>query len=164
MLEMFKHENIIGFKEQFMKEEDFCIVMDFADDGDLDMKVCQQQELEPRQYFSELQVLKWFTQICRGMKCVHDLNVIHRDIKCKNVFVTKEGKIKIGDFGIAEFLKKFESMEDTAGTLSYMSPERCLGEPYSFKSDIWSMGVMFYEICALERPFKSTYHWQNERT
>jgi NIMA (never in mitosis gene a)-related kinase len=89
------------------------------------------------------------------MKHVHDRKILHRDIKCQNVFLTKQGIIKLGDFGIARVLRHTnEVSRSMVGTPYYLSPEIIEGRPYSFKSDIWSLGVMLYEMCALKPPFE----------
>ena len=88
------------------------------------------------------------------MKHVHDRKILHRDIKCQNVFVTKNNIIKLGDCGIARVLKHtFEVTKSMVGTPYYLSPEIIENKPYSFKSDIWSLGVILYELCALTPPF-----------
>lgn len=105
--------------------------------------------------FSENQILDWFTQICLGLKHVHDRKILHRDIKCQNVFLTKSNIIKLGDFGIARVLKHtVEVAKSMVGTPYYLSPEIIESRPYSFKSDIWSLGVMLYELCTLRPPFE----------
>jgi NIMA (never in mitosis gene a)-related kinase 1/4/5 len=78
-----------------------CIVMDFADDGDLQNKIKLQ-----RGHFDEMMILDWFVQICLGMKHLHDRKILHRDIKSQNVFLTKSGVVKIGDFGTAKVLSQ----------------------------------------------------------
>ena len=89
------------------------------------------------------------------MKHVHDRKILHRDIKCQNVFLTKQGIIKLGDFGIARVLRHTnEVSRSMVGTPYYLSPEIIEGRPYSFKSDVWSLGVMLYELCALKPPFE----------
>jgi NIMA (never in mitosis gene a)-related kinase len=86
---------------------------------------------------------------------VHDRKILHRDIKCQNVFLTKSNIIKMGDFGIARVLKHtVEVAKSMVGTPYYLSPEIIENRPYSFKSDIWSLGVMLYELCALKPPFE----------
>lgn len=90
-------------------------------------------------------MLDWFTQMCLAMKHVHDRKIIHRDIKGQNIFLTKNNIIKLGDFGIAKILNKtMEKARTVVGTPYYLSPEIIESKPYSFKSDIWSLGVLLY--------------------
>jgi NIMA (never in mitosis gene a)-related kinase len=92
-----------------------------------------------------------------GLKHVHDRKILHRDIKCQNVFLTKQNIIKMGDFGIARVLRHtVDVAKSMVGTPYYLSPEIIEGRPYSFKSDIWSLGVMLYELCALRPPFEGS--------
>jgi NIMA (never in mitosis gene a)-related kinase len=89
-----------------------------------------------------------------ALKHVHDRKIIHRDLKCQNIFLTKNGMIKLGDFGIARVLNHTkEAARTMVGTPYYLSPEIIDNKPYSFKSDIWSLGVILYELCALKPPF-----------
>jgi len=151
ILEALKHPNIVKFKEVYKtKKGKLCIVMDFADGGDLTKKV----EAAKGSSISENQIVDWFTQICLAMKHVHDRKILHRDLKCQNIFLTKNGMIKLGDFGIARVLSSTrENARTMVGTPYYLSPEIIDNKPYSFKSDIWSMGVVLYELCALRPPF-----------
>ena len=88
------------------------------------------------------------------MKHIHDRKIIHRDIKGANVFLTKKGIVKIGDFGIAKVLSHtIQKARTMVGTPYYLSPEIIQSKPYNSKTDIWSMGVMLYELCALKPPF-----------
>lgn len=104
--------------------------------------------------FHENQILDWFTQICLGLKHVHDRKILHRDLKCQNIFLTKSNIIKLGDFGIARVLNTTrENARTMVGTPYYLSPEIVDNRPYSFKSDIWSLGVILYELCSLRPPF-----------
>lgn len=94
--------------------------MDFADGGDVSQKI-KEQLGRP---FSETYILDIFTQMCLGMKHVHDRKIIHRDLKGANVFLTKKGIVKIGDFGIAKVLNHtIQKARTMVGTPYYLSPE-----------------------------------------
>ena len=153
------HPNVISFKEVFRdtKLDYFYIVMEYADDGDLNKKIKQHQNKKSgEKYFSEDTIIKYFYQICKGINYIHSKNIIHRDIKSQNIFLMKNGAIKIGDFGIAKALSKTNSNAMTViGTPYYFSPEIINGEPYNYKTDIWSLGVVLYELCTLKLPFDS---------
>ena len=108
------------------------------------------------QYFTESQILDWFTQICLAMKHVHDRKILHRDLKNQNIFLTKDNTIKLGDFGIARILSNTrEKAKTMVGTPYYLSPEIIENKPYNFSSDMWSLGVVLYELCTLKPPFNA---------
>ncbi len=104
-----RHPNIVTFREVYKtKLGKLCIVMDYVDGGDLLQKV-QQQVMQNRasnrmEYINEEQILNWFTQICLALKHCHDRKIIHRDLKVANIFITRKGVCKLGDFGIARVL------------------------------------------------------------
>eukprot|EP00347_Sterkiella_histriomuscorum_P017105 403350648 len=151
ILEALSHPNIVKFIEVFKtKKGKLCIVMDFADGGDLQARVKEQRG----RMFSESQILEWFTQICLGLKHIHDRKILHRDLKGQNIFLTKSGIVKIGDFGIAKVLATtMQNARTVVGTPYYLSPEIVQSKPYNFKSDIWSLGIVLYEMCAQKPPF-----------
>ena len=153
------HPNVISFKDVFKdtKLDYFYIVMEYANDGDLSKKIKnQKQKIIGEKYFSEEKIMQYFYQICRGLQYIHSKNIIHRDIKSQNIFLMKNGKIKIGDFGIAKALTNTKNNATTIiGTPYYFSPEIINGEPYNYKTDIWSLGVVLYEMCCLKLPFES---------
>ncbi|KAM3143504.1 hypothetical protein pb186bvf_004266 [Paramecium bursaria] len=151
ILEFLSHPNIVKFKEVYKtKKGRLCIVMEYADGGDLAKRIKDAKGV----YFSENQILDWFTQMCLAIKHVHDRKIIHRDLKGQNIFVTKQNSVKLGDFGIARILKKtMEKAKTMVGTPYYISPEIIEGKPYSLMTDIWSLGVILYEMCALQPPF-----------
>ena len=95
--------------------------------------------------------------MCLSIKHIHDRKILHRDIKSHNFFLTKKGMIKLGDFGIARVLSNTKSKAKTVvGSPSYLSPEIINNETYSFKSDIWSLGIVLHEMAALEAPFQGS--------
>jgi serine/threonine-protein kinase len=94
-------------------------------------------------------------QICTGLYAAHDAGIVHRDVKSHNILITPTGDIKIMDFGIARPLESSGLTVDGAivGTPEYMSPEQALGRPADFRSDIYSAGMVFYELFAGQLPF-----------
>ena len=147
-----RHPNIIKFKEIITdKKNDYChIIMEYADGGDLNEKIKSQKS-----YFQEEQILNWFCQICLGLKYIHEHKIIHRDLKTQNIFLTKKNEIKLGDFGISKNLKKtLDKAYTIIGTPYYFSPELINNEPYDYKTDIWSLGILLYELCCLKLPFQ----------
>eukprot|EP00466_Bigelowiella_natans_P016412 jgi/Bigna1/37361/e_gw1.19.100.1 len=146
-LEKMAHPNIIGYKEW---KNLIYIAMDFADGGDLEEKIKKQRG----RYFREKKIVDWTIQICLALKHIHDRKILHRDIKSQNVFLMKNGMVKLGDFGIAKTLKHTEALAKTQiGTPYYLSPEICKNKPYANKSDMWAVGVLMYELCCLRHPF-----------
>ncbi len=98
-------------------------------------------------------------QICYGLEKAHQNNIVHRDIKPANIFITNEGMVKILDFGIAKVKghTRLTLMGATAGTLEYMSPEQARGEEIDYRTDIWSAGVILYEMLTGKLPFRGEY-------
>ena len=123
ILEVLNHPNIIRFKEVYKtKAGQLCIVMDYADGGDLDGKIKEQKKLKKK--LTEVEILLIFTQVCLAMKHVHDRKIIHRDIKTQNIFLTKAGIVKVGDFGVARVMSNTKELAATViGTPYYLSPE-----------------------------------------
>ncbi|XP_054557535.1 serine/threonine-protein kinase Nek3 isoform X2 [Talpa occidentalis] len=152
LLAKMKHPNIVAFKESFEAEGHLYIVMEYCDGGDLMQKIKHQKG----KLFPEDMVLNWFTQMCLGINHIHKKRVLHRDIKSKNVFLTQNGKIKLGDFGSARLLSSPMAFACTyVGTPYYVPPEIWENLPYNNKSDIWSLGCILYELCTLKHPFQA---------
>jgi len=152
VLKSLRHPFIVSYRESFMNKGCLCIVMDYADGGDLYAKITKQKQLGSG--FSEEQILDWFVQICLAIKHIHERHILHRDLKTQNIFLTSTGHVKIGDFGIARVLQSTYDCAKTAiGTPYYLSPEICQEKPYNQKSDIWSLGCMLYEMTSLKHAF-----------
>jgi NIMA (never in mitosis gene a)-related kinase len=152
VLKSLRHPFIVSYRESFMNKGCLCIVMDYADGGDLYAKITKQKQLGTG--FSEEQILDWFVQICLAIKHIHERHILHRDLKTQNIFLTSTGHVKVGDFGIARVLQSTYDCAKTAiGTPYYLSPEICQERPYNQKSDIWSIGCMLYEMTSLKHAF-----------
>eukprot|EP00933_Yihiella_yeosuensis_P004874 TRINITY_DN109276_c0_g1_i1.p1 TRINITY_DN109276_c0_g1~~TRINITY_DN109276_c0_g1_i1.p1 ORF type:complete len:522 (-),score=94.00 TRINITY_DN109276_c0_g1_i1:243-1808(-) len=147
-----KHPYIVRYRENFTEAGWFCILMDFCEGGDLTKQI--ETSRRSRKPLSEDQVLRWFTQAMLSLKYIHDRHILHRDLKPSNFFLSKHGSLKMGDFGIAKVLSCTIACAKTQiGTPYYLSPEVCQEKPYAWPSDIWAMGCILYEMCALKVPF-----------
>jgi serine/threonine protein kinase len=148
-----KHPNIVSFKEAFEVGRELCIVMAYCESGDLSGRI--KYALRRKRYIEEEQVLGWFVQMMMATEYLHRKHILHRDIKPQNVFLSNSNKVvKLGDFGITKTLESTCAMAmTTIGTPYYFSPEICRNKPYSFKSDVWALGVVCYEMMALRVPF-----------
>jgi len=154
VLSKLKHPFIINYRESFVEDGLLCMITDYAERGDLYCVIHTQRE--KKHLFPESLVLRWFTQISLALKHVHDHRILHRDLKTQNIFLTGsgDGTVKMGDFGIARVLQHTQDCARTAiGTPYYLSPEICQEKPYSYKSDIWSLGCILYEIATLQHAF-----------
>lgn len=154
ILASIKNENIVSYKDAFIEEESsaLCIVMEFADDGDVFQKIVENSRNKTT--FKEADIWRTFIQVVRGLKSLHDLNIMHRDLKSANVFLNKDGTAKLGDMNVSKVVQKGLSYTQT-GTPYYASPEVWRDEAYDIKSDIWSLGCVLYEMITLKPPFRA---------
>ncbi|KAM4723043.1 uncharacterized protein WCC33_009249 [Rhinophrynus dorsalis] len=151
LLGSLKHPFIVGFLGSFLEREDFCIITEYCEGGDLQNYI--QQQKNRGRLFSEQHTMEWFIQLLLGVSYLHERLILHRDLKTKNIFL-KNRTLKIGDFGVSRILAVPSDMATTfAGTPHYMSPEVFTHSGYNAKSDIWSLGCILYEMCTLTRAF-----------
>jgi serine/threonine protein kinase len=149
------HPNIVGYKEAFIddREDTLCIIMEFLAGGDLYNKIteCKKQ----RALIPERLIWRYLIQMVRGLKLLHSMKIVHRDLKSANLFLSEDLKhIKLGDLNVSKVVKNRLVYTQT-GTPYYASPEVWRDEPYDTKSDIWSLGCVVYEMCNRAPPFNA---------
>lgn len=122
LLASLNHPNVVGYKEAFFDEpsSSLCIVMEFANDGDLLSKVNQHKKNRTR--FPEQDIWSFLIQAVHGLNSLHQLHIVHRDIKSANLFLTSQGQLKIGDLNVSVVTKEGLARTQT-GTPYYASPE-----------------------------------------
>ena len=154
ILASINNKNIISYKEAFFDENDSSldIVMEYADQGDLFQLITEHKKT--KKHFTEEEIWNTLIQLLNGLKSLHELNILHRDLKSANVFLFKGGIVKLGDLNVSKVTRKGMGYTQT-GTPYYASPEVWKDKPYDSKSDIWSLGCVIYEMCALNPPFRA---------
>ena len=142
-------------------------VYDFGNQGDLAYIVLEHiQGRELKDYFDAGErfdlhtILRLMTELLGALECAHEAGIIHRDVKPANVMVDRNGHAKLTDFGVARIIDAEQSEMTRAGTMigtpSYMSPEQIQGQAIDPRSDVFSAGIVFYQLLTGEKPFQGT--------
>lgn len=159
VLRQLQHPNIVQYYHHLVNREakSIYIVMECCDGGDLAQLI--QRARGQRQRFEEPYIWRVLFQLCRALQVCHNQipsgTILHRDIKPANIFLDVAGNVKLGDFGLARVLRRDQSFAASfVGTPHYMSPELVKGRQYDRKSDVWAVGCLIYELCALRPPFR----------
>lgn len=147
------HKNIITYYTSFVDGEHLHIVMEYAPRGDLYQVIKEQRSR--KKYISERDIWTYAAQLCSAVDYMHSRNVIHRDIKCLNIFLSDRRSIKLGDLGVSK-LQPFGCIAagTRVGTPLYLAPELVKAQPYDHKVDVWAIGCALYHLCCLEPPFQ----------
>jgi serine/threonine protein kinase len=146
------HPNIVTIHEIAEEDEQTFIVMEYVNGDSLRTKIDKG--------ISDIdEILNITNQICEGLSEAHKADIVHRDIKPENIIIDKDARVKILDFGLAKLkgVSKLTKETSTLGTIHYMSPEQLQGKEVDHRTDIWSLGVVLYELLTGEPPFKGDY-------
>ncbi|XP_047474003.1 uncharacterized protein LOC125028591 [Penaeus chinensis] len=153
VLSSLSHIYITQFRYSSEANGKLYIAMDYCGGGDLHTLITKRNGV----LFPEDRILDWFVQLCLAVKYIHDRRILHRDIKSQNIFLTDEGRVRLGDFGIAKVMNSTSDLARTCiGTPYYLSPEMCENKPYNNKSDIWALGCVLYEMTTLKHAFEAS--------
>jgi serine/threonine-protein kinase len=146
------HPNIVGVYDYGENATQAWIVMELVEGGSL------KGRLDKHERFTVPEIVRIMSEVCAGLQYSHQRGVVHRDIKPGNIMMTTDGQVKIADFGIARLENSSMTQVGTLiGTPSYMAPEQFRGEPVDLRADIWSSGVMLYQLLTGEKPFEGGF-------
>ena len=107
-----------------------------------------------KEQIKEEEIWRMLTQLCLGLKKLHSNKILHRDLKCANIFMSKDGSYKLGDLNVSKVSEQGLVRTQT-GTPYYASPEVWQDKPYGAKSDVWSLGCVIYEVVTTKPPFRA---------
>jgi len=151
LLGVTKSHFLIQLYAAYVHKETGCVhvALEYMDYGSL-ADVKQKTQMVPENMLAIM-----LMQILEGLKTLHLSYVVHRDVKLGNILVNSRGCVKVTDFGISKTLGDSDVCDTVVGTATHMSPERVLGEDYSFAADIWSLGLCVYELASGTYPYGS---------
>ena len=150
-LSQLQHPGIVSLLDYLESEDGLFLILEYVEGVGLDRYIKESEAIE------EEKAVGMIVQILEGLEYAHSKGIIHRDIKPSNILVTPEGKIKILDFGIAKLLEDDKSLTKTGtqmGTIFYMSPEQINVEPVDIRTDIYSLGLTFFEMITGKNPYR----------
>lgn len=142
-----EHQNIVNIYDVGSEDGLYYIIMEYVDG------ITLKTYIEKKGHLNYKEVISIAIQVGRGIKCAHDNNIIHRDIKPQNIMITRDGKVKVTDFGIARAASGNTVSADVMGSVHYISPEQARGGYVDKRTDIYSLGIVMYEMATGKVPY-----------
>lgn len=148
------HPNIVKYLDSFISENELYIAIEWADKGDL-KRFIRKYNVEGDK-IEEIKLLEYTRQLGSALHHMHEKRIIHRDLKPANILIFGDGTLKLGDLGLGRYMsdETFKAFSKV-GTPLYMSPEVIRNDGYDFKSDVWSLGCVIYELVTFKSPFRT---------
>ncbi|XP_064538451.1 serine/threonine-protein kinase Nek3 [Drosophila montana] len=155
IISQLRHPHIVQFIRYFMHSGTVNIVMEYASNGTM-RDVIQRTSQNANGLLDKARLLRFFSDMILGLEYLHIRHVIHRDIKPENMLLDANDRVKYADFGISNVHAPDKQQPwQVLGTPLYMAPEIMCGAKCDFKSDIWSLGLVLYELCIGRNPFQA---------
>ncbi|CEM19672.1 unnamed protein product [Vitrella brassicaformis CCMP3155] len=153
LLQSLDHPHIVAYLDSFISAGELYIIVEWAERGDLKRLI--KRTAQDESAFSESECVEYGRQLASAIAHMHDKRILHRDLKPANIFLAQDGRLKVGDLGLGRIMSSqtFEA-HSKVGTPLYMSPEVLGGGGYDFKSDVWALGCILYELATLKSPFR----------
>ncbi len=154
LLQSVDHPNIVKYLDSFISDNELYIAIEWADKGDLKRFI--KKYLQEGDKIDEIMIIEYTRQLGSALLHMHEKRIIHRDLKPANILIFSDGLLKLGDLGLGRYMsdETFKAFSKV-GTPLYMSPEVIRNDGYDFKSDVWSLGCVIYELVTFKSPFRT---------